>query len=350
MNSLPIHGRGTGKNPGNRFETIRYEVDPDLDPEERPSPRTVFFRDTSRSIIVRNDSPDVGFDAGINPYRGCEHGCIYCYARPYHEYLGLSSGLDFETKIFVKENAPQLLRRELSSPGWKPEVLGLSGVTDCYQPAERQFRLTRGCLEVLAEFRNPVRVITKNHLVTRDVDLLCELARHQAAGVFLSITTLDEELRRVMEPRTATAAARLEAIRTLSGAGVPTGVMVAPIIPGLNDHEVPAILSAAARAGALFAGYTILRLPYAVKDLFFEWLSRHFPDRKGKVLGGIRSVRAGKLTDPRFGSRMRGEGARADIIKRMFRLAVRRSGIPQTGTELSITAFRRCQPPALFPI
>src|SRR5262249_45696479 len=165
MNSLPIHGRGTGENPGNRFETIRYEIDPDVDPEERPSPRTVFLRDTSRSIIVRNDSPDVGFDAGINPYRGCEHGCIYCYARPYHEYLGLSSGLDFETKILVKENAPELLRRELTSPAWKPEILGLSGVTDCYQPIERQFRLTRGCLEVLAEFRNPVRVITKNHLV-----------------------------------------------------------------------------------------------------------------------------------------------------------------------------------------
>jgi DNA repair photolyase len=350
MSSLPIHGRGTGENPGNRFETIRYEVDPDLDPEERPSPRTVFLRDTSRSIIVRNDSPDVGFDASINPYRGCEHGCIYCYARPYHEYLGFSSGLDFETKILVKENAADLLRRELASPGWKPEILGISGVTDPYQPIERQLRLTRGCLEVLAEFRNPVRVITKNHLVTRDADLLSELAGHHAAGVFLSVTTLDEELRRVMEPRTATAAARLEAIRTLSGAGVPTGVMVAPIIPGLNDHEVPAILSAAAGAGALFAAYTIVRLPYAVNDLFIEWLARHFPDRKDKVLGGIRSVRGGKLNDSRFGSRMRGEGARADIIKRMFRVASKNAGIPQAGSELSTAAFRRSGPPALFPI
>src|SRR5262249_35052937 len=207
-----------------------------------------------------------------------------------------------------------------------------------------------GCLEVLAEFRNPVRVITKNHLVTRDADLLSELASHQAAGVFLSVTTLDEELRRVMEPRTATAAARLEAIRTLSGAGVPTGVMVSPIIPGLHDHEVPAILSAAATAGALFAGYTIVRLPYAVKDLFVEWLARHFPERKDKVLGGIRSLRGGKLNDSRFGSRMRGAGARADIIKRMFRLACRKAGIPQTGTDLSTAAFRRSEPPALFPL
>jgi DNA repair photolyase len=350
MTSLPIRGRGTGENPGNRFETIRYEIDPDVDPEERPSPRTVFLRDTSRSIIVRNESPDVGFDASINPYRGCEHGCIYCYARPYHEYLGLSAGLDFETKILVKENASALLRRELSSPGWKPEVLGISGVTDPYQPIERQLRLTRGCLEVLAEFRNPVRVITKNHQVTRDVDLLSELASHQAAGVFLSVTTLDEELRRVMEPRTATAAARLEAIRILSGAGVPAGIMVAPIIPGLNDHEVPGILSAAAKAGALFAGYTIVRLPYAVKDLFIDWLARHFPDRKEKVLGGIRSLRGGKLNDSRFGSRMRGEGARADIIKRMFRIACKKAGIPQAGTELSTAAFRRSEPPALFPI
>jgi DNA repair photolyase len=310
----------------------------------------VFLRDTSRSIIARNDSPDVGFDASINPYRGCEHGCIYCYARPYHEYLGLSSGLDFETKILVKENAPELLRRELTAPGWKPEVLGISGVTDPYQPIERQLRLTRGCLEVLAEFRNPVRVITKNHLVTRDADLLSELAGHHAAGVFLSVTTLDEDLRRVMEPRTATAAARLEAIRILSASGVPTGVMVAPIIPGLNDHEVPAILSAAATAGALFAGYTIVRLPYAVKDLFVDWLALHLPDRKEKVLAGIRSLRAGKLNDSRFGSRMRGEGARADIIKRMFRIACKKAGIPQANTELSTAAFRRSGPPVLFPI
>jgi DNA repair photolyase len=347
---LPIRGRGTGENPGNRFETIRHEVDPDLDPEERPSPRTIFLRDTSRSIIAHNDSPDVGFDASINPYRGCEHGCIYCYARPYHEYLGWSAGLDFETKILVKENAAELLRHELSAPAWKPEVLGISGVTDPYQPIERQLCLTRGCLEVLAEFRNPVRVITKNHLVARDVDLLSELARHEAAGVFLSVTTLDEELRRIMEPRTSTARARIEAIRTLSAAGVPTGVMVAPIIPGLNDHEVPGILSEAARAGAMFAAYTIVRLPYAVKDLFIDWLTRHFPDRKEKVLGGIRSLRHGKLSDSRFGSRMRGEGARADIIKRMFRVACKKAGIPQSSTELSTAAFRRSGPPVLFPI
>src|SRR5271156_4970819 len=217
--SLPLRGRGTSDNPPSRFDRIIYERDPDLPPEDEAAPATILLRDTTRSLIATNDSPDVGFDASINPYRGCEHGCIYCYARPYHEYLGLSAGLDFETKILVKEHAPELLRGELMSPKWKPQTLGMSGVTDAYQPAERRLRLTRRCLEVLAEFRNPVAIVTKNHLVARDADLLAELARHSAALVFISITTLDADLCRRMEPRATQPAGRLAAVRELHEAG-----------------------------------------------------------------------------------------------------------------------------------
>ena len=284
--------RGAAENPPNRFEKIHLEPDEDWNPEAdeddgqggRPrGPRTQFFKDHSQTVISRNDSPDVGFQASLNPYRGCEHGCIYCYARPFHEYLGFSAGLDFESKIMVKEDAPELLRQELSSPKWQPQVIFMSGVTDCYQPVERKLKLTRRCLEVLAEFRNPVFIVTKNQLVTRDVDLLSELARHHAVGVFLSITTLDTELRKVMEPRTSPPAARLAAIRELAAAGIPVGVNVAPIIPGLTDHEMPAILKAAAEAGATSAGYTVVRLPYAVAPLFEKWLDNTFPgpERKG---------------------------------------------------------------------
>jgi len=251
--SLPIHGRGASDNPPNRFESIHYERDPDLPPEEEVAPATVLYRDTTRSIIATNDSPDVGFDASINVYRGCEHACIYCYARPYHEYLGFSAGLDFETKIMVKEDAPELLRGELMSPKWVPRLIGMSGVTDSYQPVERKLRLTRRCLEVLAEFRNPVAIITKNHLVSRDCDVLTDLARHNAAVVYISLTTLDADLASRMEPRATRPQGRLDAIRELRAAGVPVGVMVAPIIPGLNDFEMPAILRAAADAGAMFA-------------------------------------------------------------------------------------------------
>src|SRR2546429_3402824 len=222
--------RGAGSNPPNRFEKIHLEPDADWNPEEDPLPRTQFFRDRTSTIIAYNDSPDVGFEASVNPYRGCEHGCIYCYARPFHEYLGFSSGLDFESKIMVKEDAPTLLRHELSSPRWKPKVIAMSGVTDCYQPIERRLKLTRGCLEVLAEFRNPVGIITKNNLVTRDIDLLGELARHNAAAVFISLTTLDTKLRNVMEPRTSPPPARLAAISALSPAGIPVGVLLAPMI------------------------------------------------------------------------------------------------------------------------
>ena len=336
-----IKGRGAAGNPPNRFEEIRLEREADWNPEEDPAPRTQFLRDRTQSIINYNDSPDIGFNASLNPYRGCEHGCIYCYARPFHEYLGFSSGLDFETKIMVKEDAPRLLRAELTSPKWKPQVIAMSGVTDCYQPAERRFKLTRRCLEVLAEFRNPVAVITKNTLVTRDADLLSELAGVGAAAVMLSVTSLDPALRSIMEPRTAPPAARLATIGTLARAGIPVGVLIGPVIPGLTDHEMPAILEAAAQAGATFAAYEMLRLPYGVAALFEDWLGRNFPLKKEKVLAQIRSVRGGKLNDSRFGSRMRGEGVVADQIAQLFRVARRKAGLPSDGPELSTAAFRR---------
>jgi DNA repair photolyase len=338
----PIRGRGAGDNPPNRFELLHYDREPDdLAAEDGPAPATQFLRDKSRSLITTNDSPDVGFEASINPYRGCEHGCAYCYARPTHEYLGFSAGLDFETKILVKEDAPDLLRRELSSPRWQPKTLALSGVTDAYQPVERRLKLTRRCLEVLAEFRNPVLIVTKNHLVTRDADLLGELARHDAGAVFVSITTLDGDLARKLEPRATQPAGRLAAIEELKQAGVPVGVMVAPVIPGLNDHEMPAILAAAVAAGAGYAAYVSLRLPFAVASLFENWLEQHFPDRKEKVLGRIRAMRGGKLNDPRFGSRMRGEGVFADMIRDVFTLACKKAGILGRRPTLSTAAFRR---------
>jgi DNA repair photolyase len=339
--SQPIHGRGASFNPPNRFDRIHYEPDPDSPPEEEVAPTTILLRDTTRTIIATNDSPDVGFDASINPYRGCEHGCAYCYARPYHEYLGFSAGLDFESKILVKEDAPELLRRELSSVKWQPRVLGISGVTDAYQPVERRLRLTRRCLEVLADFRNPVAIVTKNHLVTRDRDLLGELARHSAALVFISITTLDAELCRRMEPRATQPAGRLAAVRELHEAGIPVGVLVAPIVPGLNDHEIPAILQAAAEAGAAFAGYTLLRLPYGLAELFESWLTQNYPERKDKVLGRIRELRGGQLNDARFGSRMRGEGVLATTIGDFFALARTRAGLGRRPPTVSPAAFRR---------
>jgi DNA repair photolyase len=336
----PQRGRGAPINPPNRFEPLWYSRDPEWNDLEDPALETQFFRDTSRSIITYNNSPDVGFDASINPYRGCEHGCIYCYARPTHEYLGFSAGVDFESKILVKEDAPELLRRELSSPRWKPQVLAISGVTDSYQPIERRLQLTRRCLQVLAEFRNPVVVITKNHLVTRDVDVLGELARYEAVRVFLSITTLDGSLSRVMEPRASHPTRRLAAIEALSQAGVQTGVLVAPVIPGLTDHELPSILAAAVQAGAKVAGYVTLRLPHGVGPLFEQWLEQHFPNRKDKVLHRVRAIRGGKLNDPRFHSRMRGEGLFAEQIRSLFALACRKAGIDGRGPALSTAAFR----------
>ena len=329
--------RGAGSNPAGRFEKIAYVPDPEADD---PLPRTQFLKDSARSIIATNDSPDVGFSASINPYRGCEHGCVYCYARPTHEFLGFSAGLDFESKILVKEDAPRLLRDELASPRWKPQVLALSGVTDPYQPVEARLQLTRRCLEVLAEFRNPVVIITKNHRVTRDVDLLGALAGHRAAAVVVSITTLDPALAAALEPRTSVPSRRLAAIEALARAGIPAGVNVAPVIPGLTDHEMPAILKAAREAGAQFAGHTVLRLPYGVKDLFRQWLEQHFPDRAKKVLHRVEEVRGGRLNDPRFGSRMTGEGVYAEQVAALFDHARRKAGLAESSPELSTNAFR----------
>jgi DNA repair photolyase len=339
----PIRGRGVSRNPPNRFDKMSYVADPDLaDAEgECPNPRTVFLKDTTRSIVTRNTSPDVGFDASVNPYRGCEHGCAYCYARPYHEYLGFSAGLDFETKILVKERAAELLRRKLASPKWVPRTVSLSGVTDPYQPVEKYLKLTRACIAVLADYGNPVNIVTKNHLITRDADLLSGLARRGAASAMISFSTLNADLSRVLEPRTPTPERRLDAIRTLAEAGIPVGAFVAPVIPGLTDHEVPAIVEKTARAGARFALCHLVRLSHGVAVLFEEWLESHVPNRRNKVLNRIRETRGGTLDDPRFWTRVRGEGEFADQISGLFEMACRKAGIGTQSPELSTSAFRR---------
>jgi DNA repair photolyase len=337
-----FHARGASINSANRFEEMHFEEEAgdQIDADSRPR-KTIFYRDCSQSIIARNNSPDVGFETSVNPYRGCEHGCVYCYARPTHEYLGFSAGTDFESRIMVKMDAPMLLERELLSRKWRPQTIAISGVTDPYQPIERKLRITRGCLEVLARFRNPVGIITKNRLVTRDADVLGELAEFECAAVNISVTSLDESLQRVLEPRTSPPQARLEAIRKLCDAGVPAGVMVAPIIPGLTDHEVPAILRACAEAGAQFAGYTIVRLPFAVAPLFERWLDEHFPGQKAKVLSRIRAIRGGeKLNDARLKTRIKGEGIFAEQIAALFQISCRKFGIGPR-PELSTGHFRR---------
>lgn len=340
-NPLPPRGRGAGGNPPNRFALLHYERDRDADLEDPTAPRTQFLRDHTRTVITRNNSPDIPFTFSLNPYRGCEHGCAYCFARPTHEYLGFSAGLDFESRILVKEEAPQLLRQELRSPRWQPHPLVLSGVTDAYQPIERKLQLTRRCLAVLAECRNPVNLVTKNHLVTRDQDVLAELNRHHAISVGLSITSLDADLIRRLEPRSSSPSMRLEAIEILAGAGIPVGVMVAPIIPGLTDEEIPAILKAAARAGASWAGMEIVRLPMAVAPLFEAWLTVHEPLRKEKILDRIRAIRGGRLNDPRFGYRLSGEGNWAQQIGDLFRVVCRKTGLRNEGPVLNRRAFRR---------
>ena len=335
-----IHGRGASGNPANRFERITYERDEDYDPNEAPQLATEYYKDTSKSIIITNDSLDVPFEASLNVYRGCEHGCVYCFARPTHEYLGLSSGLDFESRIFVKEDAPLLLRKELTKPNWKPQVLVVSSVTDCYQPIERKLGITRRCLEVLLEFRNPVAMITKNRLITRDIDLFKEMNTYNGIAVNISVTTLDADLARVMEPRASSPAHRLAAIEELSKAGIPVNVLVAPVVPGLTDHELPSIIKRAREAGAQSAGYIVLRLPHAVKDLFVQWLEDHFPNRKNKVINRIRSLRGGKLYDSTWGKRMSGEGIFADEIRKLFEVALRKAGMKQRSSGLSTAAFR----------
>jgi DNA repair photolyase len=343
----PYKGRGAPNNPPNRFEELHVERETETDDPDDPAPGTRFFVDRTRTILARNDSPDIGFSFSINPYRGCEHGCIYCYARPFHEYLGLSAGLDFETKIFVKTEAPRLLRHELMKPSWKPVTIVMSGVTDCYQPVERRLKITRQCLEVLAEFRQPVGLITKNALITRDIDVLSELARYNAVSVTVSVTTLVRELQQILEPRTSIPSARLAAIHALAKAGIPIGVNVAPIIPGLTDHEMPAILNAAREAGAIRAGYTMIRLPYAVAPLFEKWLEVHRPLAKDKVLHRIREMRGGKLYDSRWGTRMTGEGIYAEHLDHLFDIAVRKAGFPDHTPHLTAEHFRRSSGPQL---
>lgn len=340
-----IKGRGTGTNVSGRFNHHQvYEDLSELPADEIESfhkVKTEFLKDSSRTILSKNNSPDLPFTYSINPYRGCEHGCAYCYARPTHEYFGLSAGLDFESKILVKEEAPELLREKLMSPGYKPATIFISGVTDCYQPAEFKFQLTRRCLEVLLEFRNPVFVITKNALITRDIDIYSEMAKLNLVKVFLSVTSLDSKLARQLEPRTSAPQARIESIKKLSDAGVPVGVNLAPLIPGLTDHEIPALLKACREAGATTAGYVPIRLPHSVKEIFSAWLETHYPDRKDKVLNAIRSIRGGELNDPNFGTRMRGQGPIADQMSQIFDLFSKKYGYTQSHRPLTSDHFKR---------
>jgi len=351
-----VRGRGAGLNPANRYEGYRLHVlgdeldriaaevdDEETGPADTPARQveTVVYRDRSRSVINRVDpnSADIGFTWTLNPYRGCEHGCIYCYARPDHERLGMSLGLDFETKVMAKDQAPALLERELAKPSWRAEPIVMSGVTDPYQPIEKKLGITRGCLEVMARWRQPVSFVTKNRLVRRDLDLLRELASHKAVRVSISITSLDKDVSRLMEPRAASPAARLETVRQLRQAGVPTTVLVAPIVPGLTDHETPAILEAAAEAGAQSARYVLLRLPHQVKELFLDWLKRHFPQRAAHVESLIRQTRGGALYDARFNVRKTGEGPVAAQIAQQFQVFARRYGLAGEPGPLNSDAF-----------
>jgi DNA repair photolyase len=339
-------GRGSHINPPNRFGVPHGEADleqVEYDTEyleSRAHPATQYFDDHSRTVISENDSPDIRFRYSLNPYRGCQHGCSYCYARPTHEYLGLSAGLDFETKIFVKHDAAELFREFLARPAWQPESITLSGVTDCYQPAERKYQLTRKCLEVAAACRQPLTIVTKNALVCRDLDLLTDLAKDQLIHVYLGVTTLDAELARTMEPRTSIPAARLRAVEALAKAGVPVGVLAAPIIPGLNDFEIPAILAAARNAGAQAAGHNMIRLPWSVAPVFMEWLERTQPEKKSRIEQRIRAVRGGRLNDPSFHTRMTGTGELAQQIANLFRTFAKRYGLDQGLPPHDVSQFR----------
>jgi DNA repair photolyase len=344
-----LRGRGAISNAVGRFEPqARALVDDgwsgDRD-DQPPSLKTEVLRDSARTIIARNNSPDISFEQSINPYKGCEHGCIYCFARPTHAYLGLSPGADFESRIFAKPNAAQLLARELSAPGYVPKVIAMGTNTDPYQPIEREHRITRSILEVLREFGHPVGIVTKSALILRDLDILVPMAEMGLVKVALSVTTLNRSLARTMEPRASTPPRRLDAIRMLSEAGVPTGVMFAPVIPALNDDELESVLSAAAGAGARSAGYVLLRLPLEIKDLFREWLDANEPDRAKHVMSLIRQMRGGKDYDSHWHTRMKGTGPYAAMIARRFHLAVKRLGLNRESTHLVLNRFQR--PPRL---
>jgi DNA repair photolyase len=336
-------GRGALSNPGGRFESTGIEAfDDGWYTEEQPdSVETTLEPDRAKGVITQNDSPDIGFDYSINPYRGCSHGCIYCYARPSHAYMGLSPGLDFETRLFYKADAANVLERELASRSYvcKPIMLGAN--TDPYQPDERKMLVTRSILEVLARCRHPVSIVTKGALVVRDIDLFTDLARDNLVTVTVSITSLDAEMKRTLEPRAASPQARLRAVHQLAQAGVPVGILVAPIIPALTDHEMERIMEAAVEAGARWAGYVMLRLPYEVKDLFREWLAEHYPQRASHVMSLIQDVRGGRDNDPNFGSRMRGTGPVAQLIRNRFHVTHRRLGLDAIERiKLDTTLFR----------
>ena len=336
-------GRGARSNATGRFETAQREgFDDGWAPDDPEPPRliTTVEPEKARVMISRNDSPDIGFSASINPYRGCEHGCIYCYARPAHAYMGLSPGLDFESKLFFKPEAARLLEAELSKPGYRVETVHIGGNTDPYQPQERTLRVTRGIIEVLCRFSHPFSAISKSTLITRDIDLLAPMAARNLARVAISITTLDRALARSMEPRAATPEKRLEAVRRLSDAGIPVIVMFAPVIPGLNDHELESVLERAAEAGAKGAGYVALRLPREIKDLFREWLETDQPDRAGRVMSLVRQMRGGKDYDAQWGSRMTGQGPLAQLIADRFRAAKKRYGLNYAWDGLDQTAFK----------
>lgn len=345
-------GRGATTNPDNRYAAIkRAAVDDGWPADEAPPPlRTQVGLDASRTIISYNQSPDIPFDRSINPYRGCEHGCVYCYARPTHAWLGLSPGLDFETRLFYKPDAAVQLERELAAPGYRPAPLALGANTDPYQPIERRYQVTRAVLQVLSDCRHPVTITTKSALVLRDLDLLVPMARQRLAAVLVSVTTLDRALARRLEPRAATPERRLEVIAALAAAGLPVGVLVSPLIPGLTDSDLERILTRAAAAGATRAATLLIRLPLEIAELFDAWLRTHYPDRADKVLSLIRQCRGGRLNDPEFGARMTGSGPVADLLDQRFRLAARRLGLDGAlepkgnGWDLDCSHFRRPRP------
>ncbi|MBL8538207.1 MAG: PA0069 family radical SAM protein [Hyphomonadaceae bacterium] len=342
MNKDPLRGRGARTNADGRYERFAREAYDDGWGADEVTPlETIVTPELAKSIISTNASPDISFEQSINPYRGCEHGCIYCYARPNHAYVGLSPGLDFETKLFVKANAVELLERAFARPGYRPRTIMLGGVTDIYQPIERGYGITRSILETMERWRHPVALITKSQLVIRDVDVLSRLAERGLAKAAVSVTTLDRRIARVMEPRAAAPHRRVEAIRVLASAGVPTTVMVAPIAPAINDNEIEAILAECARAGAVSAGYVILRLPREIKELFQEWLAAHFPDRAGRVMALVRSMRGGRDYDPEWTKRQRGTGPYARLIADRFAAACRRLALNKPTLPLDHTQFTR---------
>ncbi len=336
--------RGTDLEITNRFETVNYSAFDDgwnSELEELPVVQTHFYPDNAKSILYKNDSPDIGMAYSLNMYRGCEHGCAYCRARPYHEYLGFNAGIDFESKIMVKHDAPQLLRKAFDHPKWEPQPIMMSGNTDCYQPAERKYKLTRQLLEVFLEYRNPVSILTKNALILRDLDLLKELALMNLVSTLISITSLDPRLRSALEPRTSTAGMKFKAMEELAKADIPTGVMVGPIIPGLNDNEVPNILKRSADAGASYVAHTILRLPYAVKPIFIDWLEKNVPEKSKRVITRIQMIRGGQLNDANFGTRMTGTGGYADYMHNLVHTLSIKYNIYGHRTPLDTSLFKR---------